>query len=118
TPMDLRLVLRVLFRFWALVTAGVFLAVLVALFSYVRVSFNGWSPSLSQREPVVYESDSTLFVTQPGFPWGRATLDPAHPPPDPNRFANLAIVYSEFANSDAVRRLLRTPVGAAYKAVP
>jgi hypothetical protein len=116
--MDLRLLLRVLFRFRALVAAGFALSVVVAMLSYARVTWNGAAPGLAYRDPVLYESDSTLFVTQPGFPWGRATVDPNEPPPDPNRFANLAIVYSQFANSDAVRHLVRIPEDASYKAVP
>jgi hypothetical protein len=85
--------------------------VLLAFLSYVRVSPNG----ISYRKSEVWESKTYLLLTQHGFPWGR-TVFPTTPasskrssPPfaDPTRFSSLTDLYSQFANSDAVRQIMR-----------
>ncbi len=66
-------------------------------------------------------------MTQDGFPWGRSllryTTDPDQPPTlegDPNRFAELALLYSQLANSDRVLKRLNDKDGEAIvaKVVP
>jgi len=72
---------------------------------------------------VEWSAESSIFVTQTGFPWGRVTLGDATVPglpstdtsqqdnsktpfADPARFANLALLYANLAQSDEVRGTL------------
>ena len=71
--MDLQLYLRVLSRFRVLIFGGLFLAFVLAVFSYVRVGLSNGSPKLAYRQTQLFQSDSKVFVTQKGFPWGRTT---------------------------------------------
>jgi hypothetical protein len=116
--MDLALYVRVLWRYRLIVVAGTLLAIALMVFSMFKVSFADGMPTLTYREAETWRSDATLFVTQEGFPWGRiqvgeaaVSLDRNGEPTaprfgDPERFADLAIVYSELAQSDAVRDLM------------
>ena len=126
--MDLRRHIQVLWRFKAIVLGGVALGVVMAILASFSVSFSG-GPKLEWRSDQTYGSVSTLFVTQTGFPWGRVTLpepallgaDPTIEQPDPatmdektrreyaapERFSDLAVVYSYLARSDQVRALIR-----------
>jgi hypothetical protein len=110
--MDLRSVASVIGRHKAVAVAGALLALgltLIATFRFDTGSF----PPLERRQPTIYASSSRLFVTQQGFPWGRSALryqTVAGQPPilegDPDRFASLAVLYAELANSDRVQRVL------------
>jgi hypothetical protein len=104
---DLALYAKVLRRFWWLVVPGLVLAVVLAFFSMVRVSTDG----VAYRKPEVWQSQTLLLLTQPGFPWGRTVLptDSGNAPryADPYRFSSLTDLYSQFANSDEVRRIMR-----------
>jgi hypothetical protein len=112
--MDLEHHIRVWWRWRVLLGAGLILAVVVAILVTFKPTFVG----VQWRSDPVYTSTSRLFVTQPGFPWGRATLPGAAPGgiEDPNvkgesfatpdRFSNLALVYSYIAQSDLIRRLI------------
>lgn len=122
--MDLQLYLRVLWRFRMLVLAGLLLALGLAFLSFVRVSLTG-GPVLSYRQAKLWESRSTLLVTQRGFPWGQ--VDPAGDgtdsgiqPGEPSRFAGLALVYSELAVSDSVAQIMESegPVQGSVRAFP
>jgi len=127
--MDLRRHIQVLWRFKAIVIGGAVLGVVMAILASFSVSFSG-GPKLEWRSDQTFGSVSTLFVTQTGFPWGRVTLpepallpgaDPAVTQPDPatmdektrreyaapERFSDLAVVYSYLARSDQVRALIR-----------
>jgi hypothetical protein len=127
--MDLRRHIQVLWRFKAIVVGGVVLGVVMAILASFTVSFSG-GPKLEWRSDQTYGSVSTLFVTQTGFPWGRVTLpepalvpgvDPVTQQPTtetmdektrreyaaPERFSDLAVVYSYLARSDQVRALIR-----------
>jgi hypothetical protein len=126
--MDLRRHIQVLWRFKAIVAGGLVLGVIMAILASFSVSFSG-GPKLEWRSDQTYGSVSTLFVTQTGFPWGRVTLpEPALVPgadpttqqidPEtmdektrreyaaPERFSDLAVVYSYLARSDQVRALI------------
>jgi hypothetical protein len=115
--MDLEHHIRVWWRWRALLGAGLLLAVTVAVLVTFKPTFSG-GPDLKWRGSATYTSTSRLFVTQPGFPWGRATLpglapggvaDPAVKGESfatPDRFANLALVYSYIAQSDLIRKLI------------
>jgi hypothetical protein len=131
--MDLRLYARVLWRFRLLTACGFLLALTLAFMSYVNVSFAGGGPKLTYRSTEQWASYTKLFVTQQGFPWGYSVtpsadaIDPTEPPSginlrfaDQARFTNLAILYSQLATSDPVRRIMREdgPVGGAVMAAP
>jgi hypothetical protein len=116
--MDLALYLRVLWRFRLLVLGGFVLAFLLAFLAMFRVSPLG-SPKIAYREHQVFQADTTLLVTQAGFPEGRTVL-PTNPTApagkqgiqyaDPGRLASLAVVYAQIANGDVVQqRLASTP---------
>jgi hypothetical protein len=114
----------VLWRFRLVTVAGVVLSLLLAVTASYKVSLAG-GPSLVARGASTWASESSLLVTQLGFPEGRVTLPEAPelktdatgesaPLPkdqlqfaDPNRFGALADLYSQLAMSDRVR--LRTP---------
>lgn len=115
--MDLAAFMRVLWRFRMLLAAGLVLAALAAFFSVARIDFGGGTPSVSYREQQEWVSTATIFVTQDGFPWGRAILDemvkvetpgqePTYVPRygEPGRYSGLAALYAELAKSDAVRQ--------------
>ena len=127
--MDLRRHIQVLWRYKAIVVGGVVLGVVMAILASFSVSFSG-GPKLEWRSDQTFGSVSTLFVTQTGFPWGRVTLpEPALVPgadpaaqtqtPEtadektrreyaaPERFSDLAVVYSYLARSDQVRALIK-----------
>ncbi|WCB95819.1 hypothetical protein DSM104299_04570 [Baekduia alba] len=118
--MDLRHHLRVWMRWKLLLIVGFLLAIVLGIFA----TFKPAGAGLEWRSEAVYATKSRLFVTQPGFPWGRVTLPgavsgqaSAAPTPadkadgvdfaDPARFSNLAIVYAYLAQSDEVRALIR-----------
>lgn len=122
--MDLRRHLEVLTRFKALIACGVLAGAVFAMLTTFRVSWDG-RPSVDWRKPAVYQSDSVLFVTQRGFPWGRANLPTADSEAaggaaqdpnlsqspdqnfaDPSRFSGLASIYSYLVRSEPVRRLI------------
>jgi hypothetical protein len=104
---DLALYAKVLRRFWWLVFPGVLLAAALAFLSMVRVSPDG----VAYRKPELWQSQTLLLLTQPGFPWGRTVLPTesgtAPRYADPYRFSSLTDLYSQFANSDEVRRIMR-----------
>jgi hypothetical protein len=134
--MDLRRHLEVLTRFKALIACGILAGAVFAVLTTFRVSWDG-APSVNWRKPAVYQSDSVLFVTQRGFPWGRANLptddagaaaaspnrDLAQSPDqnfaDPSRFSGLASIYSYLVKSEPVRRLIPgRPSSGAIAAEP
>lgn len=121
--MDLRLHLRVLWRFRFLVAVGLLAGLLLGLVAYVRVGLEDGRPTFAYRQGETYASHATLFVTQGGFPWGRSipelenlesavapapadattTEEPLLPQfADATRFATLASLYAKLATSDAV----------------
>jgi hypothetical protein len=71
---------------------------------------------VSYRQGQQYEADATLFVTQPGFPWGRTvpqylpgnsvTAQPSVPVADADRLASLTALYAQLATSDAISNRL------------
>jgi hypothetical protein len=124
---DLALYGRVLWRFRALFVVGAVLAVTLAFLSMVRVSSDG----LEYREQELWQNQSTLFITQQGFPEGRALFPPAEEPapgekPDTypyasiGRFTSLVDLYAQMANSDAVKRIMlrKGPLVGTVQASP
>jgi len=113
--MDLRLFLRVAWRFRLVVATGILLAVTLALLSFVRVS----DGKLAYREQEQWAGYATLLVTEPGFQYGRTLADETAS--SSARFAELATIYSGLATADEVRRLMRRegPLhGAILEAYP
>ncbi|MDA0168657.1 hypothetical protein OJ998_06125 [Solirubrobacter taibaiensis] len=117
--MNLRRHLNVLRRFRIIVAGGLILAIVLAILSIFNVSTAG----LEWRSEQTFTSNSALNVTQQGFPDGRVVLageakpetEPGAAPTekdegaqfaDPGRFANLAVTYAYYAQSDAVRALI------------
>lgn len=122
--MDLGAFVRVMWRFRWLMVAGLVLASLAAFFSIARIDTSRGTPAITYREHEQWISASTVFVTQKGFPWGRAVLDemvrvegesgnPIYVPRygDPGRYSGLAALYAELAKSDAVHRDAMTGAG-------
>jgi hypothetical protein len=115
--MDLGVYIRIFWRFRVLLAVGLVLAALAGLVTTARIVVDDGLPKLAARQPVEYQSGSTLLVTQEGFPWGRAVLDemvqvpgnegkPAYVPRfgDGGRYSGLASLYAELAKSDPVMR--------------
>jgi hypothetical protein len=115
---NLPLYIRVLWRFRLLMAAGALLAIAFAFLSFVRIQLHD-GVKLSYRESEEWSSTVTLLVSQKGFPWGNSLISSDKVGPDPqaasdllsaqrlaeSRFSSLALIYSELADSDAVRRL-------------
>jgi hypothetical protein len=72
-----------------LVLVGLMLAVALAILSVARVSSDG----LSYRSDQVWQSTTTLLLTRKGDPFA-----------EPTAYSPLTDLYSQLANSDAVRR--------------
>jgi hypothetical protein len=104
--MDIQLFARVIWRFKIIFLIGTVLSVALAAMSMLRVDLHGGGIDIKYRQSQVYESDALIAVTQPGFPWGRATmpLTPTSTYADPGRLSYLATFYSQLARSDEVRR--------------
>lgn len=103
--MDLSLHLQVIWRFRIVLFVGLFVAVFLALLAGTKAGARTW------------KSEATLFVTQPGFPWGRtvikylpgdiATGKPSIPTADPQRLSSLTALYAQLATSEPVAPWLR-----------
>lgn len=120
--MDLRLYLRVMWRFRVIVGIGLVLACALSFLSFARVSFKGGSPTISYRQSETWSATTLLFVTQAGFPYGYTVtpyaqagntipgssgtqLVPRYA--TPGTFAQLAAYYAPLASSDAFYSLLQ-----------
>jgi hypothetical protein len=94
------------------VTIGLLLAAGLTFLALYKVDYrHGFT--LSHRQAETYQGSATVFVTQPGFPWGRtitqylpgdsATARPSVPVADENRLATLTALYAQLAVSKAIR---------------
>jgi len=111
--MDLALFIRVVWRFKYIVAGGLLLAILLAVLAMARPSFSGGLPTLKYRKSEVWQSQTSLLLSQPGFPYGRAALaNGASAQPGSQSYAdaaglsNLASLYANLASSDAVKSQL------------
>ncbi len=108
--MDLKLFARVIWRFRYLVGGALVLGLVLAYATYAQ--------SGGQER---WTSESSLLVTQRGFPWGRVAIpveatpviEPGGEPEpftpeyaDPSRLTSLATLYAQLAESDQVRALV------------
>src|ERR1044072_2187774 len=107
--MNLARHISVLWRFRAIVGLGLLLGIVMAFLAASNV------PSMEPRGVEQWSSDSSIFVTQEGFPWGRVTLgdttvpgmpsaetsggDSKTPFADPARFSNLALLYANIVQA-------------------
>ena len=123
--MDLGLYASVLWRFRWIVVLGTLLAVVLTVLSVAKVTSDG----LAYRKAETWQAQTTLLLTQPGFPEGRALFPNSETKgerskysyTDPSRFASLTALYSQFAQSDEVRALVRregAPPGSSVSAAP
>jgi hypothetical protein len=88
---------------------GAVAAIVLAFFAFARIDMEN-VPPLERRDGPDYQSTVRLFITQAGFPWGRSALryttEKQGTPPvlegDPDRFATLAVLYSQIANTDRI----------------
>ena len=95
--MDLRVLFGVVSRFKQLVAFGLGLAVLLAVFSYVRVDpFD--SPHFAYRKAEVWHSDTSLLLT-------RGTTSTIPQSSDVGYLASLTSLYAQIAASDVVRHM-------------
>lgn len=113
--MNLQLYFRVLWRHKLLVGTGMLAAVALAFLSYAKVDFaHGFKVTYRSQE--IYQADSVMLISEPGFPWGRATPtvgpgdnnkpDPAGAVASQTRLTSIAVLYAQLANSDPVRAIL------------
>jgi hypothetical protein len=102
--MDLSLYGRVLWRFRWLVALGLIFAIALSVLSIAKVSSHG----LSYRKHEVWQSSTTVLLTQHGFIWGRAVIPPTQSGATggPGWLASLTDLYAQFANSDDVKALM------------
>ena len=100
--MDLQLFGRVIWRFRLLVIVGTLAAIFLATLSLCKIGPHG----LKYRGAEQWVSYSRVLVTESGFPEGKLSLSGGA---DPTRFIQLAIIYSNFTNTDSVQRMLAHP---------
>jgi hypothetical protein len=96
---------QVLGKHRVLVVAGIVVSVAAAFFVYAKPGWDGGRPTMTARTPEEWRASSVLFLTQQGFPAGRAVASANDPSGDQSRFSNLAVLYSELATSDRVRAI-------------
>jgi hypothetical protein len=102
--MDISLYGRVIWRFRWLVLLGLILAIALAVLSVAKVSSHG----LSYRKHQVWQSSTTVLITQRGFIWGRTVVPPTAggATGGPGWLSGLTGLYAQFANSDQVKTLM------------
>jgi capsular polysaccharide biosynthesis protein len=116
---DLMAFWNVLKRHRRLTVIGLCAAVALALVAMVKPTTSG----VSWRTPPVYQAKTTLFVTEPGFPWGRSTLGENQQAEGDlvSRMEFLASLYAQIAESDVIERAVSRQFGILepeYQAAP
>ena len=96
--MDLALFFRVLWRFKLIMVPALIAATALGLLSVAKVDPSKFT--VTYRKPQQYVAYSTLFVTKPGFPWGRLTVGSDQQ----GHFTSLAIIYANLLPTDQVRK--------------
>jgi hypothetical protein len=97
---DLRTYLRVIWRFRLVVLAGFVLAVVLALFSYVKLTSHG----ITYRQSETWKATTTLVVNGESAPIG--TPGGFAGPNGAVGYSALAFYYSGLVNSDPVQQLM------------
>ena len=112
--MDIRLLLRLISRFWYIALVGLALAVAATIFSAASLDSSNWQ--LSYRQKLQYTSTAVILVdgNQPSWlyavPPGDTTASSSSAASssslaDPARLGGLTALYGYFVRSDAVRKL-------------
>jgi hypothetical protein len=114
--MDIRLLLRLIRRFWYLAFLGTLLAAAATIFSAARLDTATWQ--LKFRQQLQYQSTAVLLVDGNRPSWlyavpptssaattNETTTTPATSIADPARLGGLTSLYGYFVQSDAVRKL-------------
>jgi hypothetical protein len=105
--MDLALFMRVVWRYRRIVLVGLIVTILLSAFALLRFDSKG----VTLRGGEEWTSRTTLFVTQPGFPWGRLQPEGEAPsgPSTQNatRLSGLSTLYSKLADTDQVIDLMK-----------
>lgn len=112
--MDLRLYLRVIWRFRIIVALGFALATVMAVLSFAHVGRGG----VSFRQAEDWRATETYLVSGRGFAVG--SVSGAGGNKSPVTLAGLSAFYSQIAMSDAVRRLMLKdgPIDGIVQATP
>lgn len=113
--MDLRLFFEVVWRYRAVVLPGLLAAIVAAFLATAKLEMRG-GVHVEYRKSQKYVSYATLFVTKPGFPWGRLNASSD----EQARFTSLAIVYANLVTSDPVSSRIRHagPMDGTIEAAP
>jgi hypothetical protein len=113
--MDLGLFFEVVWRYRAVVLPGLLVAIVAAFLATAKLETRG-GVHVEYRKSQTYVSYATLFVTRPGFPWGRLNASGD----EQARFTSLAIVYANLVTSDPVLSRVRHagPVDGTIEAAP
>lgn len=101
--MDLRLYLRVIWRFRIVVGLGLLLALVLAFLSFVRVSVASGGPKFSYRQSETWQSGMRFVLTGPGFPVFSVEAAKG----SPLNLTALSSFYAKLATSDEVLRLAK-----------
>jgi hypothetical protein len=111
--MDLAVYARVLAASKWTIVAGLVLAAVLAVVAMAKpVVDSEGIPTLVYRKSELWQAQTTVLLTQRGFPEGRSTFPslatPKQPPfADPGRFYGLADLYAQFVSGDEVMARLR-----------
>lgn len=110
--MDLQVFMGVIRRHRLIIIVGVFVAILLAFFSYVRITgLDGWKPTLTYREDEKWQSEARVHVTLPGFSSGSSLLHSGASAEAiqraEDRLAGLALLYADYVTSDPVTSIVR-----------
>jgi capsular polysaccharide biosynthesis protein len=97
--MELREVVNIVRRHRVIAVVGVLLAIVLSAATYV-VSQNG-----------KYSSSATIFLTEQGFPYSSPATGAGYPQQLGN-FANLASIYAQIVQSDAIRLSIGAPLNS------
>ena len=105
--MDLALFMRVVWNYRRIVLVGLIVTILLSSLALLRFDSQG----VSLRGGEEWTSRATLFVTQPGFPWGRLQPEGEAPsgPSSQNatRLSGLSTLYSKLVDTDQVSNLMK-----------
>jgi len=93
--------------------AGLLLAVALAVLSTARVSV-ALPPQFHPRQKATYQSQSSIMITEPGFPIGSVS---EVNDTNFNQFASLTDLYVALGNSQQVQSLVKRATGSQTKIV-
>jgi hypothetical protein len=95
--LDIREAAQIIRKRWLIAAIGVVLAIALGIAAYAA------------RAGSQYTSTTTLFVTQPGFPFTGPSTSANGSSVDPGQLSNFAYLYAQLAESDAIRLSIGAP---------